>query len=65
MLTFGFIMAYFSFSIYCDSCAGYGSLGWHQWSFRVYRTFVQALPAFIISIEKPGVIPTGLHICGT
>ena len=45
-----------------ESLAGYNSLGWHLCSLSVCITSVQDLLAFIVSVEKSGVILIGL-IC--
>ena len=42
--------------------ARYSSLGWNLSSLSVCITSVQALLAFIVSGEKPGVILIGLHL---
>jgi hypothetical protein len=49
-------------SMLIESFAGYSSLGWHLCSLRVYRTSYQALLAFIVSVEKCGVILIGLPL---
>ena len=45
-----------------ESFAGYSSLGWHLCSLRVCMTSDQALLAFIVSVEKSGVILIGLPL---
>ena len=45
-----------------ESFGGYNSLGWHLCSFRVCITSVQDLLAFILSVEKSGVILIGLPL---
>ena len=45
-----------------ENCAEYSSLGCHLCSLRVCRTSDQALLAFIVSVEKSGVILIGLPI---
>jgi hypothetical protein len=47
-------------SIWIESFAGYGSLGWHLHFLRVCMTSELALLAFIICVEKSGVILIGL-----
>ena len=49
-------------SMVIESFAGYSSLGWHLCSLRVCITSVQALLAFIVCGEKPGVILVGLPV---
>ena len=49
-------------SMLIESFAGYSSLGWHLCSLRVCMTSDQALLAFIVSVEKSGVILTGLPL---
>ena len=49
-------------SVVIESLAGYSSLGWHSCSLSVCITSVQALLAFIISVEKSGVILIGLPL---
>jgi hypothetical protein len=48
-----------------ENFAGYSSLGWHLSSLRMYMTSDQALLAFIVSVEKSGVILIGLLLCVT
>ena len=45
-----------------QSLAGYISLGWHLCSFRVCITSVQDHLAFIVFVEKSGVILIGLPV---
>ena len=45
-----------------ESCAVYSSLGCHLCSLRVCMTSDEALLAFIVSVEKSGVILIGLHL---
>ena len=45
-----------------ESFAGYSSFGWHLCSLRVCMMSVQALLAFIVSVEKSGVILIGLPL---
>ena len=45
-----------------ESFAGYSSLGWHLCSLRVCMTTAQDLLAFIVSVEKSGVILIGLSL---
>ena len=52
----------FTPSMLIESFAGYISLGWHPWSLSVCITSVQDLLAFIVSIEKSGVILMGLPL---
>ena len=49
-----------SSSMVIESFAGYSSLDWHLCSLRVCMTSVQDLLAFIVSVEKSGVILIGL-----
>ena len=49
-------------SMVIESFAGYSSLGWHLCSLRVSITSVQDLLAFIVSVEKSGVILIGLPL---
>ena len=49
-------------SMLIESFAGYSSLGWHLCSLRVCMTSDQALLAFIVSVEKSGVILIGLPL---
>ena len=49
-------------SMLIENFAGYSSLGWHLCSLRVCMTFDQALLAFIVSVEKSGVILIGLPL---
>ena len=44
------------------SLSGYSSLGLHPWSLSVYNTSTQDLLAFMVSIEKSGVIMIGLPL---
>ena len=46
-----------------ESFSGYRSLGWHLWSFRVYKTPVQDHLHFNISVEKSDVILICLPSC--
>ena len=48
-----------------EGFAGYSSLGWHLCSLRVCVTSDQALLAFIVSVEKSGIILIGLPLCVT
>ena len=48
-----------------ESFAGYSSLGWLLFSLRDFLNSDQALMAFIVSVEKSGVILTGLPLCVT
>ena len=45
-----------------ESFVGYNSLGWHLCSLRACMTSDQALLAFIVSVEKSGVILIGLPL---
>jgi len=45
-----------------DSFDEYHSLGWHFCSLMVCMTSVQESLAFIVSVEKSGVILIGLHL---
>jgi hypothetical protein len=45
-----------------ESFAGYSSLGWHLCSLRVCMTSNEALLAFIVFVEKSGVILIGLPL---
>jgi hypothetical protein len=45
--------------------AGYSSLGWHLCSLRVCMISVKDLLAFIVAVEKSGVILIGLPFCVT
>jgi len=45
-----------------ESFAGYNSLDWHLCSLRICVTFAQDLLAFIVSIEKSGVVLIGLPV---
>ena len=45
-----------------ESFAGYSSLGWHLCSLRVCMRSAQDLLAFIISVEKSGIIFIGLPL---
>ena len=45
-----------SSSMVIESFSGYSSLGWHLCSLRVCMSSAQDLLAFIVSIEKSGVI---------
>ena len=47
-------------SMMIESFAGYSSLDWYLCSLKVCMTFVQDLLAFRVSVEKCGVILTGL-----
>ena len=49
-------------SMVIESFAGYSSLGWHLCSLRVCMTSAQDLLAFIVSVEKSGVILIGLPL---
>jgi hypothetical protein len=49
-------------SMVIESFAWYGSLDWHLCSFRVCMTSVQDLLAFIVSVEKSGIILIGLPL---
>ena len=51
-----------SSSMLIESFAGYSSLGWHLCSLQVCMTSDQALLAFIVSVEKSGVILIGLPL---
>jgi hypothetical protein len=46
----------FSPSVVIESFAGYSSLDWHLCSLRICVTSAQDLLAFIVSVEKSGVI---------
>ena len=60
---FGFIMEYLvSPPMVIESFAGYSILGWHLCSLRVCMTSAQDLLAFIVSVEKSGVILIGLPL---
>ena len=52
-------------SIVIESLGGYSSLGWHLCSLRICITSVQDLLAFIVSVEKCGIILIGLPIYAT
>ena len=54
-----------SSSMLIKSFAGYSSLSWHLCSLRVCMTSDQALLAFIVSVEKSGVILIGLPLYDT
>ena len=49
-----------SSSMVIESCAGYTSLGWPLCDVKVCMTSAQNLLAFIVSVEKSGVILIGL-----
>ena len=49
-------------SMLIESFAGYSSLGWHLFSLRVCMTSDQAALAFIVSVEKSGIILIGLPL---
>jgi hypothetical protein len=49
-------------SMLIENFAGYSSLGWHLCFLRVCMTSVHALLAFIVSVEKSGVILIGLPL---
>ena len=49
-------------SMVTENFSGYSSLGWHPWSLNVCITLDQDLLAFIASIEKSGVILTGMSL---
>ena len=49
-------------SIVNEHFAGYSSLGWHLYSFRVCKTFVQNLLDFRVSDEELSVILIGLPL---
>jgi hypothetical protein len=49
-------------SMAIESFTGYSSLGWHLCSFRVCITSVQDHLAFIVFVEKSGVILIGLPV---
>ena len=48
-----------------EHLAGYNSLDWHLCSLRAFMTSDQALLAFIVSVEKSGIILIGLPLCVT
>jgi len=52
-------------SMLIDSFDEYSSLDWHLCSLRVCMTSAQDLLAFIVSVEKSGVILIGLPLCIT
>jgi hypothetical protein len=52
----------FSPSMVIESFAGYSDLGWRLCSLRVCMTYAQDLLAFIVSVEKSGVILIGLPL---
>jgi hypothetical protein len=52
-----------SLSMLIESFDGYSSLGCHLCSLRVCITSDQALLAFIVSVEKFGIILVGLFVC--
>ena len=52
----------FSPSMLIENFAGSSSLGWDLCSLRVCMTSDQALLAFIVSVEKSGVILIGLFL---
>ena len=52
----------FSPLIVNDSLAGYSSLGLHPWSLSFCSTSIQDLLAFMVSIEKSGVILIGFPL---
>ena len=52
----------FSLSMVNASFAGYSSLGLHPWSLSFCYTSIQDLLAFMVSIEKSGVILVGLPL---
>jgi hypothetical protein len=45
----------FSLSVVTESFVGYNSLDWHLSSLRDYKTSVQTLLDFKVSVEKSGV----------
>ena len=49
-------------SMVIESFAGYSSLGWHLCSLRLSKISSQDLLAFIVSVEKSGVILIGLPL---
>ena len=49
-------------SILIESFAGYSNLDWHLCSLRVCMTFNQAFLAFIVFVEKSGIIQIGLPL---
>ena len=49
-------------SMLIESFAGYSSLDWHLCSLRVCMTFNQAFLAFIVFVEKSGIIQIGLPL---
>ena len=49
-------------SMVIESFAGYGSLGWHLYSLRVYMTSAQDLLIFTVSGWKSGVILIDLSL---
>ena len=52
----------FSPSMVNASYAGYSSLGFHPWSRSFCSTSIQDLLAFMVSIEKSGVILMGFPL---
>ena len=52
----------FSPLILNNRLAAYCSLGLHQWSLSICNTSIQDLLAFMVSIEKLGVILIGLPL---
>ena len=52
----------FSPSMMNASFAEYSSLGLHPWSLSVCSTSIQDLLAFMVSIEKSGIILIGLPL---
>lgn len=60
LFKFDFIMEYLVFSMLTESFTGFSSLGWPLWSPRICNTFVQDFLAFIVYVEKSGMILTTL-----
>ena len=52
----------FSPSMVKESFAGYSSLSLHPWSLSICNTSIQDFLAFMVSIEKSGVILIGLPL---
>ena len=53
---------FFSPSIVIKSFTGYSTIGLHPWSLSVCSTSVQDLLAFMVFIEKSGVVLIGLPL---
>jgi hypothetical protein len=61
LFSFGFVEKLLS-CFFFESFVGYSSLGWHLCSPRVCMTSAQDFLAFIVSVEKTGVILIGLPL---